>query len=134
MPCKEGDKNADSVEQSQRHHEENLGDEVRRGQNRRKDRDADDRVADMADKEAVIDQTDARKEIGDYRKLEHHAKRQDQPRYQRKIFSHLDQRLNLNRFIPAQQKLESELQENFITENRSRKKKKRSKKHEGARE
>ena len=56
----------------------------------------------------VIDQTDARNKIGDYRELEHHAKRQDQPRYQRKILSHLDQRLNLNGFIPAQQKLESE--------------------------
>jgi hypothetical protein len=56
----------------------------------------------MPDKETVIDHTDTGKKVGDYRKLEHHPKRQNQPRYQRKIFAHLDQRLYLDGFIPAQ--------------------------------
>src|SRR5262244_3476715 len=84
----------------------------------------------MPDKKTVIDQADARKKVGDHRKLKHHAKCQNQPRYDRKIFTHLYQWLYLDGFIPAQQKFESELQENFITKKNPGKKKKRTKKRQ----
>src|SRR5215475_5817073 len=86
----------------------------------------------MPDKKTVIDQADARKKVGDHRKLKHHAKCQNQPRYDREIVTHLYQWLHLDGFIPAQQKFESELQENFITKKSPSKKKKRAKKNEAA--
>src|SRR5215510_846588 len=87
----------------------------------------------MPDKKAVIDHADAREKISDYRKLKHHAKGQNQARYDRKVVTHLNQWLYLNGFIPAQQKFESELQENFIAKKSPGKKKKRSEKNEAPR-
>lgn len=124
MPRQEGDNDAYSVEESERQHEEHLRYQVRWRQNRRENGNANDTVTNMPDKETVIDQTDAGKEVRDHRKLEHYPKRQDEPGHKREIFPHLYQGMHLNGFISPQQKLESELQKDLIAKSRPREKKK----------
>jgi hypothetical protein len=75
LPGEEGYNDAQTVQQGERQHKEDLRYQIGWRQQRRKDCDAKDGVANMLDEKAVIDHADPRQEIGDYRKLKHHPKR-----------------------------------------------------------